>query len=386
MQEKRFEANSTYQARSAFDRRNPLNWLIVGGVLLIASIVIGTALTVLNFRERALNNRERELENTVLLLARHFDRELHNFEAVQADVVRRIERFGLATSDDFRRRLSGEEFHTNLLGVAGAVSDVGGINVFDDKGQLINSSLYWPVPAINIGHHGYFRDFAAEDRSQLVQLSSVKSPFTGGWTTVVARKVVGASGQFLGLVSREISPANLESFFESLELGAGSAISILHRDGTMLARYPHVEAMIGRSFRTAPVQQILSRANHGTTRLISPVDGEHRLASTRALSEFPLSIIATTTVATALADWREQARSLVVGAGLAALVIGFTLALIVRKLSRQHHGSEQRLPCKKSVSTPPSTTCRRACCCMIQTRGSCCATSGIWRCIICLRK
>jgi diguanylate cyclase (GGDEF)-like protein len=347
MQEKRSEANGIYQARSAFDRRNPLNWLIVGGVLLIASIVIGTALTVLNFRERALNNRERELENTVLLLARHFDRELHAFEAVQGDVVRRIERSGLATPEDFRRRLSGEEFHTNLLGVAEAVSDVAGINVFDDKGQLINSSLYWPVPAINIADRGYFRDFAANDRSQLVQLSPVKSPFTGGWTTVVARKVVGSNGQFLGLVSRDISPANLERFFESLELGTGSAISILHRDGTMLARYPHIEAMIGRSFRTAPIQQILSKANHGTTRVISPVDGEHRLASTRALSEFPLSIIATTTVATALVDWREQARSLVVAAGSAALVIGFTLFLIVRKLSRQHQGSERRLALEK---------------------------------------
>ena len=122
---------------------------------------------------------------------------------------------------------------------------------------------------------------------------------------------------------------------------------MLHRDGTMLARYPHVEAMIGRNFRTAPIQQILSKADHGTTRLISPVDGEDRLASTRALRDFPLSIIATTTVATALADWRAQTRFLVVAAGLAALVIALTLFLIVRKLSRQHQNSERRLALEK---------------------------------------
>jgi hypothetical protein len=56
---------------------------------------------------------------------------------------------------------------------------------------------------------------------------------------------------------------------------------MLHRDGAMLARYPHIEAMIGRNFRTAPVQQILSKADYGTTRLISPVDGEDRLAAAR---------------------------------------------------------------------------------------------------------
>jgi len=346
MREERSGANSI-SYRSAFDRRNPLNWLIVVGVLLIASIVVGTAITVLNFRERALNNSERELENTVLLLARHFDRQFHDFEAVQRDVVRRMERLGVASPEDFRRQMSGEEFHTNLQGVADASSDAAGINVFDANGQLINSSQSWPVPALNIADRNYFKDFAADDRSPVVQLAPVNSRIAGGWTTVIARKVVGPNGRFLGLVSRDISPANLERFFESLALGKGSAISLTHRDGTMLARYPHIEAMIGRNFRTGPIQQILSRVDYGTARVISPVDGEDRLVSARVLSEFPLSIIATTTVATVLADWRAQTRLLVVAAGLAALVVALTLFLIVRQLSKQHQNSERRLALEK---------------------------------------
>ena len=336
----------SYRVRSAFDRRNPLNWLILGGVLLIASVVIGTAIMVLDFRERALTNTERELENTVLLLARHFDRELHDFEAVQRDVVRRIERSGIASPEAFRQQMSGEEVHRNLQGVTDGLSDVAGISVFDANGQLINSSQFWPVPAFNIADRSYFKDFAADDWSPRVRLAPVKNPATG-WTTVIARKVTGPNGQFLGVVSRDISPANLGRFFESVALGKGAAISMFHRDGTMLARYPHVEAMIGRSFRDAPIQKMLSRVDQGTLRLVSPVDGEHRLASARALNEFPLSILATTTVATALADWREQTRSLVIAAGLVALVIGFTLFLIVRKLSKQHRNSERRLALEK---------------------------------------
>lgn len=335
------------RGRPAFDRRNPLNWLIIGGVLLIASVVVGTAIIVLDFRERALSNSERELENTVLLLARHFDRQLHDFEAIQNEVVRRIERSGVASPEEFRRQVSGERFHANLRGLADGLSDVAAIHVFDSNGQLINSSQSFPVAGVNIADHSYFKDFAADDRSPRVLLAPVRSPFTAAWTTVIARKVVGPNAQFLGVVSRDISPSNLESFFESVALGTGSAISMFHRDGTMLARYPHVEAMIGRSFRTAPVQQILAKADHGTTRLVSPVDGENRLASARALREFPLSIIATTTVATALADWRAQTQSLVIAAGFVALVIGFTLFLIVRKLSKQHRNSERRLALEK---------------------------------------
>jgi diguanylate cyclase (GGDEF)-like protein/PAS domain S-box-containing protein len=342
----RTTAFGSHQVATAI-RRDPVLWLVLCGCFLVACIVIGTAITVLNFRERALHRTERELENTVLLLARHFDRELHDFEALQSDVVRRMELLGIDSPETFTRQMSSEEFHKNLLGMVGALSDAASINVFDANGQLVNSSRSWPVPAVNIADRSYFKNFAADDRSPLVLLAPAYSRITGGWTTVVARKVVGPNGQFLGVVSRGMSPANLESFFESVALEKGSAISLSHRDGTLLARYPHVEQMIGRNFRTTSVHQVLSKADHGTTRLISPVDGEDRLAAVRALSEFPLSILATTTVETALADWREQTKFFIVAAALCALAIAAILSLIVRQLARQHRSSQERLEAEK---------------------------------------
>jgi len=78
-------------------------------------------------------------------------------------------------------------------------------------------------------------------------------------------------------------------------------------------------------------------------RLTSPLDGQDRLASARALADFPISIIATTTVAAALADWREQTRYLVVVAGFSVLVVAVILFLVVRKLSQQHQLEKRRL-------------------------------------------
>ena len=66
---------------------NPIRWLIVGGGFLIAAIAIGATVMAGNFRERALNSSARELENTVLLLARHFDQQLQDFGAIQQDVA-----------------------------------------------------------------------------------------------------------------------------------------------------------------------------------------------------------------------------------------------------------------------------------------------------------
>ena len=45
-------------------RGGPIRWLVLGGGLLIAAIAVGATLMAGNFRERALHNAERELENT----------------------------------------------------------------------------------------------------------------------------------------------------------------------------------------------------------------------------------------------------------------------------------------------------------------------------------
>jgi diguanylate cyclase (GGDEF)-like protein len=327
-----------------FVRGGPIRWLVFGGVFLIAVITVGATIMAGNFRERALESSERELENTVLLLARHFDQQFQDLGAIQEDFVAYVKSAGIDTSEQYRRRMSGQDIHVMLKAKIGALSYVGGINLFDSDGVLINSANAWPVPAVSIADRGFFKIFKSDPRSPSLLVEPVYSRITGLWTTVLARKMTGPNGEFLGTSGRGIEPANFEKFFASLALGDGAAISMYHRDGTMLARHPHVDAMIGMNFKSGPVhQQVLSKSDHGTIRIISPIDGQRRLASARLLSHFPISVVATTTVAAALADWREQIRFLIAVAGLSVLAIAALLFLVVRKLSQQHQLEKQRL-------------------------------------------
>jgi diguanylate cyclase (GGDEF)-like protein len=280
----------------------------------------------------------------VLLLARHFDQQFQDLGAIQEDFVAYVKSAGIDTSEQYRRRMSGQDIHVMLKAKIGALSYVGGINLFDSDGVLINSANAWPVPAVSIADRGFFKIFKSDPRSPSLLVEPVYSRITGLWTTVLARKMTGPNGEFLGTSGRGIEPANFEKFFASLALGDGAAISMYHRDGTMLARHPHVDAMIGMNFKSGPVhQQVLSKSDHGTIRIISPIDGQRRLASARLLSHFPISVVATTTVAAALADWREQIRFLIAVAGLSVLAIAALLFLVVRKLSQQHQLEKQRL-------------------------------------------
>jgi diguanylate cyclase (GGDEF)-like protein len=326
----------------------PIRWLTLGGILLIAAITIGTTIMVDSFRERALNNSTRELQNTVLLLARHFDRQIGDFTAVEKDIAGQIELSGFASPDIFRGQMATLEMHEMLRAKVSGTSDDAGVNVFDSRGVLINSSETWPVPDVNIADRGFFKAFRSGAAATPVLVELMRARSSANWETVIARRLAGPNGEFLGLVTRAIAPAILETFLASMALGQDAAISVHHRDGTLLARYPHVETMIGRNFKTGPMrQQRLFELESDSTRSISPIDGQERLISARSLADFPLSIIATTTVWAALADWRQQTRFLIAVAGLSVLVIAVILLLVIRKLAQQHRLSQQQLTLEK---------------------------------------
>ena len=332
----------------AFVRSGPIRWLVMGGALLIAAIAIGSVLMAQNFRERALRNSGRELDNTVLLLAHHFDQQLQDFAVIQKDFVDQVRTTAIAARDDFRKRFSGQDVHRMLRSKIEALPYIGDVNIFDAEGNLINSSSTWPAPKVNVADRAYFRTFKYDPNSPDVLIEPLHSRISTAWTVLIVRRIVGPNGEFLGAVGRGIDPANFEKFFASVVLGEGGTISMLHRDGTLLARYPHSSGLMGRNFKTGSFeQQRVFGLDQFAGRFMSPVDGEDRLISSRALPHFPILMMATTTRASALTDWREQISMLISVAGASALAIAGVLIAVVRKLLEQHRASRERLTLEK---------------------------------------
>src|SRR6202051_274275 len=297
-------------------RRGPVLWLILCGGFLIAAIMIGTVLAIGEFREQALSNSERELENPVLLLARHFDQQFEDCDITTNDLISKMRFSEIASPEAFKSQMSSPDAHLMLKSKTSALSYIGDVNIFDSDGKLINSSGDGPLPAGSIADRAYFKAFKSNPELTGFLVEPARALFTGGWTTVFARRLSGPDGVFLGVLGRRVDPANFEKFFASVALGKDAAISMLHRDGTLLARHPHVESMIGQNFASGRLfQQTLSKADFGTTRLSDRLNGQDRLGAARKLSNFPIVVTATTTETAALTNWREQTRFLVAAAG-----------------------------------------------------------------------
>src|SRR5205807_2502326 len=189
------------------------------------------------------------------LLARHFDQQLEDSEIVANDLISQMQISAIASPAAFKERMSSAEAHEMLKSRVSGLSYIGEVTVFDSEGQMINSSAAWPVPSINVADREYFKAFKSDLQSDKVMAEPVRSDVTGGWTAVIVHRLSGRNGVFLGVASRRIDPASYEKFFASVVLGPGAAIALLHRDGTMLARYPRVDSMIGTKIKAARLLQ-----------------------------------------------------------------------------------------------------------------------------------
>src|SRR5438874_1791609 len=87
-------------------RLGVVQWLILCAAAMVIAIMLGTGYFALQFRERALEVAERELNNTALLLSRHFDQQLGDLQHVHDDVVSYMRADQVGTSDEFEKKMS----------------------------------------------------------------------------------------------------------------------------------------------------------------------------------------------------------------------------------------------------------------------------------------
>ena len=120
----------------------------------------------------------------------------------------------------------------------------------------------------------YFQEFTSGRATPDVIVEPAVSSVTGNWTTIFARKILGRDGKIIGFASRGVEPTHFEAFVASLALGSDTAISMIHRDGTIIARYPQDARLVGRNVSGLAV--VPARAGAGRQHLralCQPVTG-----------------------------------------------------------------------------------------------------------------
>jgi signal transduction histidine kinase/ActR/RegA family two-component response regulator len=330
--------------------RSKILGILLGGMTLICGIIITTGFMIADFRESALYAKERSLENTVLLLSRHFDKEFETIVDAQTRLIDRIGIPDIPSAVQFSNQMATAGIHALLEAEVRDSQGSSDLFLFDANGKLVNTSraAALPEPNINIAERKDFKEFKSNTASAATLAEPVRSLATGLSTTVLVRRLTNADGVFLGVLGKRIDPHRFEEYLESVLLAGSATIAMTHRDGEIVASFPRNEvASVGAHFTDIFLRritsQLLSNADHGTSRAANPTDHQERIVSARRLGNLPMVITATSMTSDALADWRKQTKLLIVVACLLTMVIVAVFLLIGSRLARERMAADEKL-------------------------------------------
>ncbi len=283
-------------------RLSAIQWLILSAAAIVIAITLGTGYFAMQYRERALEVTERELNNSALLLSRHFDQQLLDLQHVQEDVVTSLRADGSTPPTISESKMSTLSAHEMLRTKLSVMPHVGALNLWSAKGRLVNSSEMWPVADKTVADRRYFQGVHVRQADARRHRRTGREQGHQELDDDLARKIVGRQGEIIGFAVRGVEPSHFEDFVASVALDSDTAISMIHRDGTIIARHPGTTRMIGQNVAdTDAFQRVLALDGNVSGRFTSARSSEDKVGAVKSLMHFPILIVATTRTETALA-------------------------------------------------------------------------------------
>ena len=273
---------------------------------------------------------ERNIETLAHVLSEQTARTIQsidlNLQSISAEFAGSA---GLADNDsrfftDLRKRLDSLPYARALF-VIGA------------DGFILQESDYPAPPRVSLADRAYFIAHKENSSLGLHIGAPLQSRSVGTWFVSLSRRIERPDGSFAGIVVAAMEPLYFEQFYRQLWVGSGT-IALFLNNGTLLARSPSNEGVIGTSFATVePFSGLLRENAQGVFQARSPIDGVQRIVGYRALENVPLVMLVTMNEAEAMQPWRSHMTVAMMGAAiLLAMCAGIEL------LSRRHRFREER--------------------------------------------
>ena len=176
---------------------------------------------------------------------------------------------------------------------------------------------------LDFSDRDYYRHFIAQDDPGPFISGPVNSRVTGTPTVYLARRIDGPDHKLLGLAVGAIDLQYVTDFFRAIELPAGETVTLLRRDGLVLARYPDPTHDVGRLMAAVSPWYRLVAGQGGTYRSPGFLGTGRAIVSVHPLGAWPLVIDVSMLEPVALAKWRGQATA--IAAGGIAVSCGFAV-------------------------------------------------------------
>ncbi|HEX3346689.1 MAG TPA: response regulator [Acetobacteraceae bacterium] len=303
-------------------------------IVLFVAIIGVTVDQLLAARSSLIRDTEHQMARLDMVFAEQTGRAVETVDLTVRSVVDTLAAAPAGDTATFeqllRRRIAGVRQVSDLF-VANAAGEI----IYKSR-EGLGPSL--PPPGMSLLE--YFRIHPEDE----LRISEPLLDPAGKWTAFMARRTKDASGTFSGMVLAGLNLAYFEDFYKAVELNENGAILLHRRDGTVLARYPPVADLIGKSYADLPpFSEILSKQIAGTVLMDSPLDGSRRVLAIRALKAFPLAVNVSVDEASVLHGWWRSTIYFAIAAATAGIVLAallFMLSYRSREIERLLRAAE----------------------------------------------
>jgi diguanylate cyclase (GGDEF)-like protein len=309
---------------------------------LAAVTIVCAVLLIWNDRQAQIENWSRNLSNVSMTLAAHADQTLRAADLVLDSVEDLLAEQHVTQAAEVKTRLGTRKIFDALRERVARIPQVAVVTIVTDQGEVVNFSRSYPPAPINLSDREFYNTAIKGEMKGSYLSPPVRNRGTGDWTFYLARPILAANGDRVGVVVAGIDTRFFNDFYKSMNLGDDSAISLFRTDGVLLAREPFDDADLGRSFREDPSFAHIS-AGSGAKRaslFSGPLfgkGGEARrlMIAPRLVSGFPVLAVVTIPEDVILASWRRTARNVaLLSLGLVSAMLCMTFVL-ARLFDRQ---------------------------------------------------
>jgi signal transduction histidine kinase len=227
-----------------------------------------------------------------------------------------------------------------------ALPHVRALFVIGANGFITHDTDHPSTPRVSLADREYFR-FHRDNPADALHIGKpLRSRSVNRWFVSVSRRVDRPGGSFGGIVVAAVEPAFFDAFFGELHLQGNDTINLLHADGTLIARAPTGQAMVGQDFASLKLfSELLPQSRNGTYSAVSQADGVERIVSYRSVPGLPLVVTVALGRDAILADWTASALA---SAGGFAVVTVLGLAVAFGTIRRR---AERRLAQERALAT-----------------------------------
>jgi signal transduction histidine kinase/CheY-like chemotaxis protein len=320
---------------------------VLAAFLLLAMLAT-LVLAIWFARDQAIEEWRGQLDNLSLVLAEQGAQEVKSAYLVLDSIAETVEAQGVSSGQALRDTMATQRHFDSMRDKIRGLPQVDVATVVGADGDVINFTRSFPAPRINLADRDYFRAHVRDPRLGVYISEPVRNKGNGQWTFYLSRKLTGPRGEFLGLALVGFSSTFLSEFYRKINLGPGASVTLYRRDFTVLARWPHIDGVMGKINRTGSTFHVIETSNktHDVVTVNSPRfsqggDQVMRMGAVRLFEGYPLIINVTVTDARFLAQWRRFSTVLSLVGGLSACAMLLVFAVLIRLLKRREQDMEE---------------------------------------------